>query len=68
MAQGLNKKKDKKFKKSHDIISVYEQTNKIRRKTPSPRLSTQYKTFVTKETRKVGQTDEAFFSNNLIHV
>ena len=22
----------------------------------------------TKETRKVGQTDEAFFSNNLIHV
>ena len=31
MAQGLNKKKDKKnFKKAiHDIISVYEQTNKI---------------------------------------
>ena len=43
-------------------MTVYEQTNKIRAK---------YFTTIsyTKETRKVGQTDEAFFlSNNLIHV
>ena len=62
VAQGLNKKKDKKFKKSHDIISVYEQTNKIRAK---------YFTTIshTKETRIVEHTDEAFFLyNNSIHV